>query len=95
MAFNAFVGWTEAELLAERRNVQNEIAEGGALTGGGAGGTSFSRAPQYSAMVRINLIQKALNVINPTTYPLADMMPTAQMPTFFQSNPMPYGRTAL
>jgi hypothetical protein len=95
MAFNPFVGWTEAELLAERRKVQQEMIDGGALTSGGAGGTSFSRAPQYSAQTRLNWIQQSLNVINPTTYPLADMMPTAQMPTFFQSIPSPYGRTSI
>lgn len=95
MAFNPFAGWTEADLLTARRTVQQEIMDGGALTGGGAGGTSFSRAPQFSAVTRLNLIQQALNVINPTTYPLADMMPTAQFPTFFQSDPYTYGRTSV
>jgi len=85
MAFNPFAGWTEADLLTARRNAQNEIAEGGTLTSGGAGGTSFGRAPQFSAMTRLQMIQRALNVINPTTYPLADLQPTAEKPTFYQS----------
>jgi hypothetical protein len=88
MAFNPFAGWTEAELLVARRNAQNEIAEGGTLTSGGAGGTSFGRAPQFSAMARLRLIQRSLNVINPTTYPLADLQPQSEMPSFFRSNPI-------
>jgi hypothetical protein len=88
MAFNPFVGWTESELLAARRKVQDEIAEGGALTSGGAGGTSFGRAPQYSALTRLRMIQRALYVINPTTYPLANLQPQSEMPSFFRSNPI-------
>jgi hypothetical protein len=85
MAFNPFVGLTVTELLAERRKVQQEMLDGGALTSGGAGGTSFSRAPQFSAVTRLNWIQQALHAADPETYLLADMMPTAQVPSFFQS----------
>jgi hypothetical protein len=61
------------------------MMQGGALTSGGAGGTSFGRAPQFSAQTRLRLIQKSLNVINPTLYPLADMQATSEKPTFYQS----------
>jgi hypothetical protein len=87
MAFNPFIGWSETDLLAERLKCQREMLEGGALTAGGAGGTSFSRAPQFSAMTRLRWIQVALNAINATTYPLSDLQPQSQMPNFYQSDP--------
>lgn len=92
MAFNVFIGWSEADLLAERLKVQREIAEGGAITSGGAGGTSFSRAPQYSALTRLRMISKALYVLDPETYPLSDLQPTSEMPTFYQSQPIAYAQ---
>lgn len=92
MAFNPFSGWTADDLLAERLKVQREILEGGAITSGGAGGTSFSRAPQYSALTRLRMIQKALYVLDPTTYPLSDLQPTSEMPTFFQSTVNAYAQ---
>lgn len=85
MAFNPFSGWSADDLLAERLKVQREILEGGAITSGGAGGTSFSRAPQYSALTRLRMIAKALYALDPTTYPLSDLQPTSEMPTFYQS----------
>jgi hypothetical protein len=86
MAFNPFSGWTEAELLTAKRAVQDEMMAGGQITGGGSGGTSFTKAPQYSAMTRYNWILAALNALNPTTYPLANMMPTSQRPSFFNES---------
>jgi hypothetical protein len=85
MAYNPFAGWTEAELLAARREVQNEMMQGGALTSGGAGGTSFGRAPQFSAKAREYWIRISLNAINPTLYPLSGLQPTSEKPTFYQS----------
>ena len=93
MAFNPFKGWSEAELLTARRAAQDEIAGGGQIISGCSGGTSFSKAPQFSAVTRLNLIQQSLYVINPTTYPLADMMPTTQKPTFYASSQRLYPNT--
>jgi hypothetical protein len=93
MAFNPFIGWSEAELLTAKRSVQEEIMGGGQIISGGSGGTSFSKAPQFSALTRYNLILKSLNAINPTTYPLADMMPTSQKPTFYADSQRLYPNT--
>ena len=91
MAFNPFIGWSETDLLAERLKCQREMLEGGALTAGGAGGTSFSRAPQFSALTRLRWIQIALNAIDSETYPLEDIQPNKQLPAFFRSDPIVYG----
>jgi hypothetical protein len=93
MAFNPFLGWELSELLAARLAVQKEMAGGGQIISGGSGGTSFQRAPQFSAKTRLNWIQIALNALDAETYPLADMMPTSQKPTFYASSQPIYPAT--
>lgn len=73
MAFNPFVGWTESELLTERRKIQEEIAAGGPIVSAGAGDVNSSRQTQFGAIQRLGLIMRALHILDPDTYPLTDL----------------------
>ena len=73
MAFNPFIGWTEAELLAQRRAIQEEIASGGVVTSAGAGDVSSQIQTQIEATTRLAMVMRALHIINATTYPLTDL----------------------
>jgi len=70
MAINYFQDYTEAELLAMRREVSEEIRSGGQLTNSADGEISASMEPQIAAQTRYSLIQQALTAIDPVTYPI-------------------------
>jgi alkyl hydroperoxide reductase subunit AhpC len=73
MAFNPFIGWTEAELLAERRKIQEEIASGGSVTSASAGDVTTQVQTQFGAMTRLGLVMRALHIIDRDNYPLTDL----------------------
>lgn len=73
MAFNPFIGWTEAELLTQRRAIQNEIASGGVVTSAGAGDVSSQIQTQIGATTRLAMVMRALHVLDADAYPLTDL----------------------
>lgn len=76
VAFNPFVGLTEAELLAARRSIQTEMLSGSQLQSSSAGDVQASSIIQMGPFQRFTLIQRALFAINPDLYPLSQIPPT-------------------
>ena len=76
MAFNPFVGLTEAELLAARRSIQTEMLSGSQLQSSSAGDVQASSIIQMGPFQRFVLVQKALFALNPDLYPLSQIPPT-------------------
>lgn len=70
MAFNPFIGWTQAELELELRRAQDDFAAGASVSSSSAGDTTGSYRGELSAKRRIELILKALYLLDPATYPL-------------------------
>lgn len=75
MARNYFLGWAEAELLVARRAAQDELVAGASIASVSGGDTTISQAQQIGILTRLDMIEQALNAIDPTTYPLADITP--------------------
>lgn len=70
---NPFVGWTETELLAQRRKIQEEIAAGGMLTQSSEGDVSASIMVTSGPVARLRMVMLALYKLNPDRYPMADI----------------------
>lgn len=73
MAFNPYIGWTQAQLETELRSAQEELARGAAIVSAGAGDVSSSFQVQSSVERRIELLYRALYLLAPLTYPLASI----------------------
>ena len=73
MGFNPFTGWTEAELLVERRKIQEEIANGGPVVSASAGDVTSTTQTQLGALTRLGLVMRALHVLDSSTDPLTDL----------------------
>lgn len=76
MAYNPYIGWTEAELETELRNAQEEDLRGSQVVGSGSGDVNASFSPRKSASARIPQILMALHRLNPDDYPLYLITPT-------------------
>lgn len=73
MAYNPFVGWTQAELEAELEKAQNDLAAGKTTVSAGEGAVSYTKLVQASPAKRIEMLLLALYRIDPVTYPLASI----------------------
>ena len=73
MGLNVFIGWTEAELTAELRNAQEELARGAQIVGSGSGDVNATLLARDDARTRIGCILMALHRLNPDTYPLHEV----------------------
>lgn len=73
MAYNPFVGWTQAELEAELEKAQSDLAAGKTTVSAGEGAVSFTKLVQTSPAKRVEMLLRALNRLAPETYPLADI----------------------
>lgn len=73
---NPFIGWTEAELLAQRRRIQEELANGGMVTQSSEGDVSASVLVTGGPMIRLRMIMQALYRLNPDRYPMSDIPKT-------------------
>lgn len=71
MAINYFIGWSVAELEAELRLAQEDLAAGKSITNSGAGDASMASRIDKSSEARIEMILKALNALDPEKYPIA------------------------
>lgn len=69
MAQNFYEGWTEDQLIAERRKVQLRISRGDTIEAAGAGVKSTKAYP-VSAQTVLENIQYSLYLLDPVSYPL-------------------------
>lgn len=71
-----YVGWTESELLALRRKIQEENAAGGMVTQSSEGDVSATMMVTKGPPERLREVMLALRKINPDRYPMADIPKT-------------------
>lgn len=70
MAFNPFIGWTKSDLETQLRSAQEELASGKQITSSSVGDASFTLQSEMGVRQRIELILRALNRLDPVTYPI-------------------------
>ena len=70
--FNPFIGWGKTRLEEALADAQDDLARGKMTISAGAGDASASSMVQMGAMQRIGLLLKALNRVDPVTYPLSE-----------------------
>lgn len=63
-------------MLAQRRKIQLEIADGGMLTQSSEGDVSASVLVTSGPVARLRMVMLALYRINPDAYPMADIPKT-------------------
>lgn len=69
--FNPFIGQLRPQLETWLREAQEDLASGATLTAAGAGDTNVQRRVNIEPEKRIELLYRALNAIDPETYPLS------------------------
>jgi len=74
MAFNPFIGWSQTDLETQLRIKQEELARGVQITSTNSGDVSFQTVPTMSTMTAIELILRALYALDPTTYPIDEIV---------------------
>lgn len=83
MAFNPFIGQTEQWLVEKLRETQEELAGGKSTIGGNMGEVGFSKIMTIGPMQRLQMILAALNLLNPTAYPIdSSSVPRSTVGTF-------------
>jgi hypothetical protein len=70
MAINYFVGWSQEELEEELVAAQEDLAAGKSTVMAQAGEARSGSQVEISAQERIKQLLKALNLLNPTQYPI-------------------------
>lgn len=73
MAINYFIGWTREDLEEELRIAQEDLAGGKSTTRAGAGDANTESRVEKSIESRIQALLKALNLIDPVTYPIGQV----------------------
>lgn len=86
MGPNYFLGWTEEELLAERKKWQKNLVSSVVSANGGDGGVSMRQ--NMSPQSAIHMIEAALYALDSTKYAaLADNAPVTQTSISFSQSP--------
>ena len=85
MAFNPFIGLSQERLETELRQAQSDLLAGKATIQAGSGEIMIRSQTDVSLQQRIRAILKALNRIDPNTYPAADISPVQQTKISFNS----------
>lgn len=75
MAYNPFIGWGREDLERELRSAQEDLAAGSSSIKATAGDVISEARVDKSPEARIKLLLLALNRLDPTTYPIADITP--------------------
>ncbi len=70
---NPFIGWTQTQLETALRDAQDDLAAGKTITGAGAGDTRFDNQVSLDPQKRIELLLRALNLLDPVTYPASQI----------------------
>lgn len=83
MPFNPFIGRDQAWLEARLVEAQDEMASGKSTISANLGEASFGRIMTVGPMERMKMILAALNLLNPTKYPIEQISaPTRTTATF-------------
>lgn len=69
MGFNPFIGKSQAWLEAELAKAQDDLAAGGSIDATGTGSVNSSQNLQIGIMERIELLLRALHILDAVTYP--------------------------
>jgi hypothetical protein len=70
MAFNPFIGWSQEDLLEALTAAQEDLAAGKSTTRVGAGDANVESRMDKSPEARIELLYRALNLLDSTRYPI-------------------------
>ena len=73
MAWNPFIGKTQAWLETQLEAAQEELATGKTTISGGVGEVNYQKLLTIGPTQRIAMILAALNKIAPATYPIDDV----------------------
>jgi hypothetical protein len=73
MAYNPFIGWSQADLESELELAQTDLAQGKTTTQAGDGNVMVKSQISARPEVRVEIILRALNRIAPTLYPIGDI----------------------
>jgi hypothetical protein len=83
MAFNPFLGKSQEWLETELSNAQRDFSRGKATVGATSADMSIRSEVEISLTQRIQLILRALNRIDPTTYPIEQISPISATKAVF------------
>jgi len=89
VAIDYFIGWNQQDLETELRAAQEDLASGKATIAARGGDSSVGSQVDMSAQERIKLILKALNAIDPDTYPIASITAITRSRACFGSESLP------
>lgn len=79
MAFNPFIGWSKDRLLEALNQAQELYASGQSVTMARSGADMLGGfKSEISPKERIIQLYKALNLLDPATYPIANITPIQQ-----------------
>lgn len=70
---NPFIGQSQETLEAWLREAQEDLAAGKTITSAGAGDTRFDNQVSGSPEKRIEQLLRALNLLDPVTYPATEI----------------------
>ena len=90
MAYNPFIGsfWTEERLEFALQAAQKDLADGKTTTQAGDGNVLIKGQVSARPETRIRLLLLALNRLNPTSWPMEDIVPiTTARVVFGTTNP--------
>jgi hypothetical protein len=73
MAINYFIGWSTAELEAELRAAQEDLAAGKSTIAAGAGDANTQSRIEKTPEERVRMILRELNQREPEKYPIANV----------------------
>ena len=73
MAINYFIGWSQQDLEEALREAQEDLAQGKSTIAAQGGDSRIGSQVDLSAQERIKMILKALNLLDPDTYPIASV----------------------
>lgn len=83
---NPFIGATQAQLESWLRDAQRDLAAGKTISAVNAGDAGSQKMVQMTPLDRITKLLAALSLIDPTTYPPADIRKVTRTKTFVSWN---------
>lgn len=83
MAYNPFLGWSQTDLEKALDAAQTDLAAGKTTVGAGDGQIMVKGQVSMRPETRVELILKALNKLDPDTYPLDEITRVTQTRVVF------------